>query len=229
MKRIIIRTSLKRRTLSLLTRSPVLDLDLIRKKEKLGGIPTLRLEGVKPGSLSRMPPISYEPSSFWGVAFARRGSAIGPRVISRSIGFLIVAGSVCAVQQYLNHEFDGRQAIVPFMTMVAVMTSFRVNAAVGKWEDASRCIQDLHGCSRVIITKLCSYSKKHKTPAVEERLIEIRRLLVLVCVLIKKHVRQVMLEPNRPFKLRRAVRPTLPLPTPIPIYPSPTHPLLPAQ
>eukprot|EP00966_Prymnesium_polylepis_P320219 7376599-Prymnesium_polylepis.1 len=77
--------------------------------------------------------------------------------------------------------------LAPFLTTVALMTSFRLNAAIAKFEDASRYILELHRKARTILAKVISYCPD--TEEGNQRVLHFRRLLVLAAVLVKKHVR----------------------------------------
>ena len=60
-------------------------------------------------------PIAYEPEKFWGVVFARRGSAV-PYVIKRTLTLTTIAGVVIALHRFYPNSmagFDGT-ALLPF-------------------------------------------------------------------------------------------------------------------
>eukprot|EP00964_Phaeocystis_antarctica_P049197 scaffold28499_cov65-Phaeocystis_antarctica.AAC.5 len=77
---------------------------------------------------------------------------------------------------------------MPFGFLVAVITSFRLSDAYHKYERAAGLLTAMHGSCRETTARLCAYV----TPGNEEAIdlaLQIRRLLVLGCVLIKEFVR----------------------------------------
>ena len=133
-------------------------------------------------------PIAYEPEKFWGVVFARRGSAV-PYVIKRTVTLTVIAGAVIALHRFFPNSmagFDGT-ALLPFQMMVAFVMGFRLSGAFHKFESANKAVLDMHASTRKIMNRLVTYCAR--SPQLDEALIRIRRLLVLSCVLVKKHVR----------------------------------------
>ena len=133
-------------------------------------------------------PIAYEPEKFWGVVFARRGSAV-PYVIKRTVTLTVIAGAVIALHRFYPNSmagFDGT-ALLPFQMMVAFVMGFRLSGAFNKFESANKAVLDMHASTRKIMNRLVTYCAR--SPQLDEALIRIRRLLVLSCVLVKKHVR----------------------------------------
>ena len=133
-------------------------------------------------------PIAYEPEKFWGVVFARRGSAV-PYVIKRTLTLTAIAGVVIALHRFYPNSmagFDGT-ALLPFQMMVAFVMGFRLSGAFNKFEKANQAVLDMHASTRKIMNRLMTYCAR--SPQLDETLIRIRRLLVLSCVLVKKHVR----------------------------------------
>lgn len=133
-------------------------------------------------------PIAYEPEKFWGVVFARRGSAV-PYVIKRTLTLTTIAGVVIALHRFYPNSmagFDGT-ALLPFQMMVAFVMGFRLSGAFNKFEKANQAVLDMHASTRKIMNRLMTYCAR--SPQLDETLIRIRRLLVLACVLVKKHVR----------------------------------------
>ena len=53
-------------------------------------------------------PIAYEPEKFWGVVFARRGSAV-PYVIKRTVTLTVIAGAVKQRTRTLSELGDALQ------------------------------------------------------------------------------------------------------------------------
>ena len=133
-------------------------------------------------------PIAYEPEKFWGVVFARRGSAV-PYVIKRTVTLTVIAGAVIALHRFFPNSMAGVDgtALLPFQMMVAFVMGFRLSGAFHKFESANKAVLDMHASTRKIMNRLVTYCAR--SPQLDEALIRIRRLLVLSCVLVKKHVR----------------------------------------
>ena len=133
-------------------------------------------------------PIAYEPQKFWGVVFARRGSAV-PHVIHRTMTLTCIAGIVITLHRFYPTSmagFDGT-LLLPFQMMVAFVMGFRLNGAFNKFEKANDAVLDMHASTRKIMNRLMCYCAR--SPQLDDTLMRIRRLLVLSCVLVKKHVR----------------------------------------
>ena len=133
-------------------------------------------------------PIAYEPEKFWGVVFARRGSAV-PHVIGRTLTLTCIAGIVITLHRFYPSSmagFDGT-TLLPFQMMVAFVMGFRLNGAFNKFEKANNAVLDMHAITRKIMNRLMCYCAR--SPQLDDTLIRVRRLLVLSCVLVKKHVR----------------------------------------
>jgi len=86
------------------------------------------------------------------------------------------------------HDYEFAAITLPFVTLVGLMTTFRVNDAFVKWKTGRDCIEALYSKSCEAILRLCSCIER--TEETEEEVLRCRRLLVLGCVLIQKHVRQ---------------------------------------
>jgi len=76
----------------------------------------------------------------------------------------------------------------PFVVLLGLILSFRLGDAFRKWERAGQLVLSLHSEARTAVMQLCNYLPKGK-PDVDFRMQEIRRYLVLGCVLLKAHVR----------------------------------------
>ena len=76
----------------------------------------------------------------------------------------------------------------PFSVLIGLMTSFRLSDAFRKWEKACEILLHLHQDARTISAQLSAYLPSNE-PSVVERVMRIRRYLVLGCTLIKAHVR----------------------------------------
>ena len=157
-------------------------------------------------ALSKMPSrYVYLPADFWGVAFTWKGSAL-PKIMLRSILFTAPAIVACLVRRdgllgdgigpneedplarFATPEVPGR-LITPFALLVALLTSYRLNHAHGKWEVANGSVMVIQETSRLIISRLCAIFPA--TALNKERLLRFRRLMVLGCVSIYKHVHSV--------------------------------------
>lgn len=138
---------------------------------------------------------SYLPTDFWGVAFRRHGSAV-PHIMVRAL-LCALPSVIAALMVYLSDEmgsdffFDVREVpsglITPFALLVALLTSYRLNNAHGKWEAANRCSLTMHEQTRWIIGQLCSLFPP--TDDNKERIGDFRRLLVLSGVVLLKYIR----------------------------------------
>ena len=154
---------------------------------------------------SNMPSRVYLPADFWGVAFTTKGSAL-PKIMLRSIVFTAPAILAVLVRRdgYLGDgigptdedsltrftlpEVPGR-LITPFALLVALLTSYRLNHAHGKWEVANGSVMVIQETSRLLISRLCAIFPA--TAINKERLLRFRRLMVLACVSIYKHVHSI--------------------------------------
>jgi hypothetical protein len=152
-----------------------------------------------------MPSRVYLPADFWGVAFTTKGSAL-PKIMLRSIVFTAPAILAVLVRRdgYLGDgigptdedsltrftlpEVPGR-LITPFALLVALLTSYRLNHAHGKWEVANGSVMVIQETSRLLISRLCAIFPA--TAINKERLLRFRRLMVLACVSIYKHVHSI--------------------------------------
>ena len=148
--------------------------------------------------------IAYLPSDFWTVAFWHTDGTAIPKVALRSLLFAIpaVGAAVLAGPKGDDQDPDNKSRferifgqevdevpsglITPFALLVALLTSYRLNNAHGKWETANKSVLRLHEQTRLIISRLCAIFPP--TPENQERIYTIRRLLVLACVTIAKHI-----------------------------------------
>ena len=132
--------------------------------------------------------IVYDQSSFWGVVFARAGSVF-PKVLPRALLYLGPAILAITLGELYPKAMTGGQSeiMLPFQMLVAVMTMFRLNDAIGKYNEANSKMLELHSSSRKLLTRLSCYLPR--TVENDTTLERIRRYIVLAAVLIKKHVR----------------------------------------
>lgn len=138
-------------------------------------------------------PVAYDPLNFWGILFSFRAGMAG--MIPRSLLLLPFAIGAACLEQWSEPEdravvygsFDSVTG--PFTVLVGLLTSFRVNDAYNKWRGAARAVDSLHAFSKEVITRLCAYCEP--TPENQASIGEIRRLIVLACVLLQKHVRSI--------------------------------------
>ena len=134
-------------------------------------------------------PIAYAHGRYWSVVFARTGSAF-PSVFKRSFFFCVFAVTAVVLHWYFPECIQGFGGTVlsPFQVMVAFIVGFRMNKSFGKYEAANEAVLDMHADTRKFFRRLMAYCDQGNAE-VDETLIEIRRLLVLTCVMMKKHVR----------------------------------------
>jgi hypothetical protein len=76
----------------------------------------------------------------------------------------------------------------PFTVLLGLLLAFRISDSYLKWERAASLTLKLHGHSRDVIGKMCAYLPEGDAGA-EHAIKEVRRYLVLACVLIKLHIR----------------------------------------
>ena len=63
-----------------------------------------------------------------------------------------------------------------------------IRSSFKKWDRAGQLTLELHQAVRTVVSRMCCYLPTDN-PAVAESILEIRRLVLLGCVLIKQHVR----------------------------------------
>ena len=78
--------------------------------------------------------------------------------------------------------------LTPFTLVLGLVTAFRLNDAFHKWEKAGEIIFTLHHGCRTIVSRLCAFLPADDAK-VADTMLEIRRYLLLGCVLMKAHVR----------------------------------------
>jgi len=135
-------------------------------------------------------PVAYDPLDFWGVVFSFRAGMIG--MMPRSALLLPFAIAAGCLEQWGAEDHDDYFVSMdsmtgPFTVLVGLLTSFRVNDAYNKWKGAAKAVDMLHAFSKEVITRLCAYTEP--TAENQESIGEIRRCIVLGCVLLQKHVR----------------------------------------
>lgn len=109
------------------------------------------------GARAGIMPITYIPADFWGVACTVTGSAI-PKVMWRST-YMGIPGVLAALCGHFRHELNDLLCpveddqcvydvpgsfITPFALLVALLTSYRVNGAHAKWDNANKMAMSLH-------------------------------------------------------------------------------------
>lgn len=134
-------------------------------------------------------PVAYDHGRYWSVVFARTGSAF-PNVFKRSVLFCVFAATAVVLHWFFPECIQGFGGTVlsPFQVIVAFMVGFRMNKSFGKYEAANAAVLEMHADTRKFMRRLMAYCVQGNAE-VDETLIEIRRLLVLACVMMKKHVR----------------------------------------
>ena len=153
-------------------------------------------------------PIAYDPTDFWRVLFSRTGSAL-PAALPRALIMLPLAALAQVGYHYEFITQDATPVLLPISLLVGLLTSFRITDAYGKWNRASGHVLHMHKVIRETMSKLLAYivvPPDHRQRELRPRLEEIRRLLVLAAVLIKKHVRgEYSLEYDFKDELKRSL------------------------
>ena len=136
-------------------------------------------------------PVAYHPQNFWQIIFTVYHSGVSqPRVWLRTMMLLPVSIGLAVLNHY-NDAFAGWETagiIMPFGFLVAVITSFRLSDAYHKYERAAGLLTAMHSSCRETTSRLCAYVTPGNDEAIDLAL-QIRRLLVLGCILIKEFVR----------------------------------------
>lgn len=136
-------------------------------------------------------PVSYEPRAFFRIVFACSGTgAAWKYAIARAL--LVMPVSVaCAVLDHYDFlpqvEFD--DLCLPFTFFLGIVTAFRLNDSFKKWERATELMLTLHRHMRNVMSRLCTTLPVRENEEVANECLEIRRLLLLGCCLMKAHVR----------------------------------------
>lgn len=157
-------------------------------------------------------PVGYEPRSFFAVAFSHHGNTTWRLAILRALVLMPVSITLALLKHYgflrvlemgqqLAGEMEGDDddfssgasynfnvLITPFGFLIGLVTAFRLNDSFKKWDSAGQITLQMHQSTRNIISRMCAYLPDD-VPEVAEKVLEIRRLLLLGCVLIKQHVR----------------------------------------
>ena len=140
-------------------------------------------------------PIYYNPRDFFRVAFTRpdQGSTTLYLATFRT-ALLMPLPITLAIIEHLgyfddlptDHQLD--KLLTPFTLLLGLVTAFRLNDAFHKWERAGEIIYTLQREARVIFSRMSAFLPADD-PHVRETVLEIRRLILLGCVLLKAHVR----------------------------------------
>ena len=137
-------------------------------------------------------PVGYEPRHFFNVAFACAGSTAWHLALPRAIGVLPVSITFCCLVKFdvlaLPDDYNLASLALPFTLLLGLVTSFRLNDSFKKWDRATQLSLMMHRETRIILSRLCTMLPDDD-PAVTAKIIEIRRLVLLGCVLLKQHVR----------------------------------------
>mmetsp|Transcript_90880 Transcript_90880/g.272937 ORF Transcript_90880/g.272937 Transcript_90880/m.272937 type:complete len:573 (-) Transcript_90880:189-1907(-) len=134
-------------------------------------------------------PVGYDPAQYWAVLFVRK-SSVFPLILARSVGLLCLSGVVVVIVHLQPEAIEGMvdgSVLLPFQMIVAFVIGFRLNSAYDKYSTAHQLVLDLHADVRTVVNRLSTYLPDDQES--HQSLEEIRRLLVLACVLMKKHVR----------------------------------------
>lgn len=150
-------------------------------------------------------PVHYEPRHFFSIVFARIGTGDAWCHATGRAFLMMPIPVACAVLDYYDYfptsysadesnplgvggfEFD--DLCLPFTFFLGIVTAFRLNDAFKKWERATELMLTLHRHMRNVVSRLCSTLPVRESEEVADACLEIRRLLLLGCCLMKAHVR----------------------------------------
>ena len=76
---------------------------------------------------------------------------------------------------------------LPFAVILSLLMAFRIGDAFRKWQSADDLVLNMHGASREAVAKMCAFLPMGD-PEAEAACFEVRRLIVLGCLLIKQHI-----------------------------------------
>ena len=138
---------------------------------------------------SNKPKPTYDPHQFWRIVFARYGSGI-PSILPRALLLMPYTTGIALLNHYdCMGEFGFEAIQAPFTVMLGMLIAIRIGDAFRKWQRADDLMQGMHQSSRTAIGKMVAYLPPLTGGPEDERLVEavleVRRLLVLGCILIK--------------------------------------------
>ena len=140
-------------------------------------------------------PIAYNPAHFWSVIFTRTGSKI-PCIMHRVLVVYPSTIGAYLVERYTDYlddtsERELKHLLVPLSAVVSLLLAFRINDAFGKWNQAAHMVSNMQTSARCAMAMLIAYTPANpsKDAKLCADLLQIRRHLVLSCVMIRKHVR----------------------------------------
>lgn len=141
-------------------------------------------------------PVAYNPRHFYRVACNApwRGTSSLYLALWRTICLMPVSVALSIVDYYGYLDGWAEDAgqwnvlLTPFTLLLGLVTAFRLQDAFHKWERAGEVMYTLQREARVVISRLCCFLPANE-PSVKPIVLEIRRLLLLGCVLMKSHVR----------------------------------------
>ena len=137
--------------------------------------------------------VSYDEKKFWGVLFSRTGSTV-PLTQGNVLVMTAWAAVVCVLQHF-DEITAANGGPMPYAVLtgflasfIGIMTSFRLSDAFNRWSTANRLVLRLAGTVGEICAKLIAYLPPDDPECLEE-ILEMRRLMILSCVMLKMHVR----------------------------------------
>ena len=143
-------------------------------------------------------PVGYNPRNFFEVAtwLPWKGSTAWYLATRRACTLLPIPIILALVHRFALddaakatiEQMDLKDVLTPFTLLLGLVTSFRLNDAFHKWEKAGEIIFVLHRELRTALSRLCAFLPSND-PAVLDTVNEIRRLLILGCILMRAHVR----------------------------------------
>ena len=146
--------------------------------------------------MKNQPKPTYDPKDYWHVVFARYGSGI-PSILPRALMLMPYTVGIALLDHYNlmgdgDIVFDAIQA--PFTVLLGMLIAIRIGDAFRKWNEADDLMQQMHKSTRTAIGKMVAYLPPLTGGPEDEQLtaavLEVRRLLVLGCILVKNKIYQ---------------------------------------
>ena len=147
-------------------------------------------------AVKNQPKPTYDPKDYWHVVFARYGSGI-PSILPRALMLMPYTVGIALLDHYNlmgdgDIVFDAIQA--PFTVLLGMLIAIRIGDAFRKWNEADDLMQQMHKSTRTAIGKMVAYLPPLTGGPEDEQLtaavLEVRRLLVLGCILVKNKIYQ---------------------------------------
>ena len=154
-------------------------------------LPNTRTPLARTSRLTRRPTArADDPHDYWGVIFARKGSGI-PAILPRALLCLPIPIGIALLDHYgiINDGDDLSFAPItpPFTAVLGLLMAFRTGDAFRKWQEAGKLVLEMHAHANEAVSSMCSFLPKGDVES-EVGVREVRRLVVLGCLLIKQHI-----------------------------------------